>query len=64
MNSGSEYFNYKKAFSVHLLAIVDASYRFIVVDVGQKGCMGDIGVFENSRFGAAYLAGKGTCKFA
>lgn len=55
-NSGSEYFNYKRTFSVHLMAVVDSCYRFIVVDVGQKGSASDSGVFERSLFGQAYLA--------
>lgn len=35
-NSGSEFFNYKKSFFVVLLALVDAYYKFIIVDVFWK----------------------------
>ncbi|XP_046853041.1 uncharacterized protein LOC124446249 [Xenia sp. Carnegie-2017] len=47
-HSGSEYFNYKHYFSVLLLALVDANYKFLFVDVGATGRAGDAGVFKNS----------------
>lgn len=43
-NSTSVFFNYKDFFSVVLLAIVGASYRFIGVDIGSFGREGDAGV--------------------
>lgn len=35
--SGSLYFNYKNYFSTVMLAIVDAKYKFVAVDIGSYG---------------------------
>lgn len=44
-NSGSVYYNYKKYFSIVLLAVVDADYKFRYIDVGGKGGSSDSGIF-------------------
>lgn len=50
-NSGSRFYNYKKTFSTVLLAIVDANYKFVVVDVGAYGRNSDGGILSNSKLG-------------
>lgn len=50
-NSGSNYWCYKQKFSVVLLAIVDANYQFIAIDVGACGKDSDAGIFERSSMG-------------
>lgn len=50
-NTGSLYFSYKKSFSIILLAVCDAQYNFMYVDIGAYGSQSDGGVLNNSSFG-------------
>ena len=47
--SGSEYFNYKGYFSLVLLALVDADYKFLWVNVGASGSSSDAQIFNRSK---------------
>ncbi|XP_069600651.1 uncharacterized protein [Ranitomeya imitator] len=49
--SGSQYYNYKKYFSIVLMAIADANCRFLAVDIGAYGRSNDSQVFKNSPMG-------------
>ena len=53
-NSHSLYYNYKEFFSIVLMALVDADYRFIYIDVGNYGSNGDSGIFKHSSLGEAF----------
>lgn len=55
-NTGSLFFNYKDYFSIVLLAIVDANYKFTVVDVGAYGKESDNGIFQRSTMGKKIAA--------
>lgn len=55
--SGSLYFNYKHFFSIVLLAVVDANYKFIFTDVGSYGKEGDSGIFDKSNIGKQFRSG-------
>jgi hypothetical protein len=50
-NSGSLYHNYKNFFSVVLLSLVDANYKFVAVDIGTPGSQSDSGILHNSALG-------------
>ena len=46
--NGSSFYNYKKFFSVVLLALVKHNYQFLYVNVGCQGRLSDGGVFKNT----------------
>lgn len=56
--SGSMYFNYKKHFSIVLLALADAKSKFICVDVGAYGSQGDSRIFRESAMGRRIHEGR------
>lgn len=45
---GSLYYNYKHFFPTVLLAVCDANYCFIAVDIGDYGKNSDSPIFKNS----------------
>lgn len=47
-NTGSDFFNYKKKYSIIILACVDHDYCFTYIDIGAKGRDSDGGVFDHS----------------
>ena len=53
--SGSLFFNYKNYFSIVLMAVVDAGYRFIMVDVGNYGSNLDTRIWKNSIIGRRHI---------
>lgn len=60
--AGSHYFNYKKFFSMVLLAVVDAEYRFTYIDVGAVGAESDGGVWARTHLSGLLERGEATDK--
>ncbi|XP_068091227.1 uncharacterized protein [Hyperolius riggenbachi] len=58
--TGSLYYNYKKFFSLVLMAVVDPNLKCIYVDVGAYGSSHDSSVFQHSRFGVKLRTGQMT----
>lgn len=52
-NSGSVFYNYKYTHSIVLMAIADAEYKLLYIDVGSNGCNSDGGIFNKCSFGIA-----------
>ena len=46
--SGSRYFNYKGFYSVVLMALVDADYKFVWADIGATGSASDAHIYNSS----------------
>lgn len=56
--SGSMYYNYKNFFSIGMLALTDAHYKFIMVDIGSYGKDSDGGLFEKCALRRAIESGR------
>ncbi|XP_040359762.1 protein ALP1-like [Ixodes scapularis] len=56
--SGSLHRNYKGSFSKSLLAISDAKYRFLYVEVGHHGSESDGGIFARSKIQQLIVSGE------
>ncbi|XP_069837965.1 uncharacterized protein [Dendropsophus ebraccatus] len=54
-HSGSRFYNYKKYFSVVLMAVADANCKFVAIDVGAYGSTGDSRVLQTSQIGLQIL---------
>ncbi|XP_036339354.1 putative nuclease HARBI1 [Rhagoletis pomonella] len=54
-NSNAMFYNYKKFYSIVLMAACDAKYTFTAVSIGSFGSQSDGGIFQLSPFGQALM---------
>ncbi|XP_072006661.1 uncharacterized protein [Engystomops pustulosus] len=54
-NSGSQFYNYKKYFSLVLLAIADSKLNFICIEMGSYGSTNNARILESSHMGQSFL---------
>jgi len=57
-NTGSDYLNFKKYFSIVLMDVADANYYFTATDVGSYGREGNSYIFKKSNFWKRFTAGQ------
>ncbi|XP_025266672.1 protein ANTAGONIST OF LIKE HETEROCHROMATIN PROTEIN 1-like [Camponotus floridanus] len=53
-HAGSTFYNYKGQHSIVLIAVVSASYEFLMVDIGAQGRHNDGGIFKGSIMGQRF----------
>lgn len=57
-HSGSIFYNYKGSHSIVLMAVCDAEYKFLYIDVGANGRLSDGGTFGRCTFASALENGQ------
>ncbi|KAL7297099.1 hypothetical protein TKK_0009522 [Trichogramma kaykai] len=57
-NSGSLFYNYKRFFSIVQQSVVDANYKYLMVDVALYGSQSDGAIFNTSKFKEKLDTGK------
>ena len=55
--SGTYFYNYKGFFSIVLMAVADANYKFLFVDIGANGSCADSGIFKLTNIYKAVIDG-------
>ena len=55
--SGPYFYNYKGFFTIVLMAVADADYKFLFVDIGANGSCADSGIFKLTNIYKAVMSG-------
>ena len=56
--SGTYFYNYKGFFSIVLMAVADANYKFLFVDIGANSSCADSGIFKLTNIYKAVMQGE------